>query len=346
MLARLVLRRPRHVLPRPRQLPRPAIPLAVRRYSELSQSTPPPPTSTQRLATEGVTIPIQPPEYLAILSRATQVWPAPPSIPAGWSASWADWSYLLTFYWLSPYFLMLPQIEMLVNIRYALPGETRPVLFQNDSQRFVFTTVLNPNRFFLFDGAANALFRIKGARDESALVAIMAQGEHALQAALIPMVPNPEGDAALARILDRDGSVVPLLAEKFLDYTPVPTTPWEEGHGAADDDVPPEHILATMSALQKEAEVLSRQAELDAERAGVDLDALRRDAREEEEAIVRAVRREGDTEVEEDAELDETYKELERALDNLDNFEDVEELMRLARAEEEATRSPRSTRLP
>jgi hypothetical protein len=47
----------------------------------------------------------------------------------------------------------------------------------------------------------------------------------------VPMVklePDPEGEAALVRILERDASVIPLLESNFLGYAPRATEPDEE----------------------------------------------------------------------------------------------------------------------
>ncbi|KAG5643019.1 hypothetical protein DXG03_001757 [Asterophora parasitica] len=186
----------------------------------------------------------EPHEYRQIIARAKKVWPCPPSVPAGWSCKWEDWKYLLTFYWLSPYYLMLPQIEMAVNIRHAIRGETRPLLFSNERQAFVFTLVDSPRKFFLFDGANGALYRFMSVGSEQALVHLMGQGDDAIQERLHLVKPSPEGEEAVQRILARDAAVIPLLTDKFLDYTPVATKPWEEGHLSEVDELPDEEELA------------------------------------------------------------------------------------------------------
>ena len=40
---------------------------------------------------------------------------------------------------------------------------------------------------------------------------------------LVKMRPDPEGDRVVQRILDHDDTVIPILGEKYLEYTPAPT---------------------------------------------------------------------------------------------------------------------------
>ncbi|GLB40397.1 hypothetical protein LshimejAT787_0802680 [Lyophyllum shimeji] len=265
--------------------------------------------AVERLQREGMQIPIQPSEYRQIIARAKKVWPRPPAVPDGWSCTWQDWAYLLTFYWLSPYYLMLPQIEMAVNIQHGIPGETRPLLFSNDRQSFVFTLVNSPKEFFLFDGAKSVLYRVQGVRNEHQLVQLMARGDEAFEATLEVVPPNEEGEDALRRILERDETVIPLLAEKFLDYTPVPTNPWEEGVVSDGDELPELDLEEELKSLYNEVKEQKERAL----KEGIDLEQLQTDAKSEEDA--------------EDAEVDEKHP-IEEALDNLDNVEDVEELIK------------------
>jgi hypothetical protein len=167
-------------------------------------------------------------EARAVIARAKEVWPCPPIVPAGWSCAWEHWSYLLTFYWFSPYYLMLPQIEMIVNIRYRIPGETRPILFSNEQQSFIFTLVDDGRRFFMYNIAEQALWEFMGVEDEESLVRRMDDDFGALESEMKKLVPDEEGEECVKRILARDETVIPVLAEKFLDHTPEPTHQWDE----------------------------------------------------------------------------------------------------------------------
>ncbi|KAF5382205.1 hypothetical protein D9615_004386 [Tricholomella constricta] len=285
-------------------------------------------SASERLDKEGVTIPIEPSEYRQILARTKQVWPCPRALPPGWSCKWEDWAYLLTFYWLSPYYLMLPQIEMVVNIRHRIPGETRPILFSNERQAFVFTLVDSPRQFFLFDGAGSVLYRVAGISNEQALVQLMTQGDDAFQAKLQLVPPDEEGEEALMRILARDATVIPLLAEKFLDYTPVPTKQWEEGNLPVDEEFPMEEFLQDLQGLEE----MEKEHKLQSTQDGFDLEGL---PGEEEGRAEIPERMEEDDDDDDDDEL----HPIEQALDNIDNMEDVEELMKLARQEEETRKT-------
>ncbi|KAJ7812180.1 hypothetical protein B0H14DRAFT_3879760 [Mycena olivaceomarginata] len=67
-------------------------------------------------------------------------WPAPDVLPASWSADWARWDHPLTLFAFSPYFLRLPQIEMLVSVKYGIPGEVRPIMYSNAREALLFST--------------------------------------------------------------------------------------------------------------------------------------------------------------------------------------------------------------
>lgn len=196
-----------------------------------------------------------------IVKRAKEVWPPPSkSIPSGWSCAWESWPHLLTFYWFSPYFLMLPQIEMVVNITYKIPGETRPILFStSDHERevFIFTLVNDPAQFFLYDCGTQELSKILGVSTEDALIEKLGEGKEggergmgSLQ--LETLRPDAEGQSAIERILRRDDTVIPLLAEKFLDYTPEPTHPWDESLDAQNEDFTDEEELKQLGLLAEE----------------------------------------------------------------------------------------------
>ncbi|PFH46296.1 hypothetical protein AMATHDRAFT_88396 [Amanita thiersii Skay4041] len=189
-------------------------------------------SARQRLEEEGLATTLDQNQVQQIIEHAIKVWPAPSRIPPGWSSSWEHWIYLLTFYWFSPYFLTIPQIEMIVNIQYRLAGETRPLLFSNSKAQFIFTLIEDPTRFFLYDTNDQALYEFENVWSEEDLVTQMVNDPEALP--LRQMVPDPEGEDAIRRILDRDETVVSVLAEKFLGYAPQVTEPWEETPSASE----------------------------------------------------------------------------------------------------------------
>ena len=121
---------------------------------------------------------------------------------------------------------MIPQIEMIVNILYRLRGVTRPLFFSNSQSQFIFTLCDEPTRFFLYDVDKESLFEFDNVASEEDLVQKVDQDLGNL--ALTVLTPDAEGESAIQRILQRDETVIPLLAEKFLDYTPEVTEPFQE----------------------------------------------------------------------------------------------------------------------
>ncbi|THU94722.1 hypothetical protein K435DRAFT_966752 [Dendrothele bispora CBS 962.96] len=195
------------------------------------------------------------PEYMdeaeaaTIIQRANESWPAPLSgvpIPEGWSSKWDAWPYLFIFYWFSPHYLMLPHIEMMLNIKYGIPGDARPILFYIPSEEdvreaqkreeasspdlFIFTVVERPNEFYFFDCSEGRLYRFTDpSLTETRLVSLLAE-DPAFSTDILDYEPVPsseEGTQILARIMKRDETVIPDAA-KFLGYTPEHTEPWQE----------------------------------------------------------------------------------------------------------------------
>jgi hypothetical protein len=66
-------------------------------------------------------------------------------IPPGWSNDWKRWDCLLTFLMFSPYFLRLPQIKMLVNVQYGIPGEVRRIMYSDACEWVLFSMEPDPD---------------------------------------------------------------------------------------------------------------------------------------------------------------------------------------------------------
>ncbi|KAJ6590226.1 hypothetical protein B0H10DRAFT_1961160 [Mycena sp. CBHHK59/15] len=181
----------------------------------------------------------------ALLAYAEGFWPPPRVVPPGWSADWTKWDYLLTFFGFSPYFLRLPQIEMLVNIRYGVPGAARPLMYSDDGP-----TRRDRGRRGRGDtsgkggGGRAGGFMLDCSTFELLAFADDGEAAHALPETVDELIerigadidsvpytqlaPDEAGEAALQRVLARDASVIPLLETDFLGYAPKPTTPAEE----------------------------------------------------------------------------------------------------------------------
>lgn len=194
-----------------------------------------------------------------IFDRVNEVWPVPKvPIPEGWSAVWEEWPDMLSVYWTSPNYLMLPQIEMVVNIYYGVPGETRPIIYSNGA--FVFAIVERPSEFYILnyhDGPRIARLSLsEEPLTESTLVGLVATPEKMV---VEELEPSEEGSSALERIMARDRSVIPEL-EKFLGYVPEHTELWEE-HPSLEKEklekMTEDEQLAELQSLLQEVEARS-----------------------------------------------------------------------------------------
>lgn len=160
------------------------------------------------------------------------------TVPTGWSNAWHDWEYIVTSFHPSPYFLMLPQIEMIVNIKYGLKGTIIPVLFSNEKRASVFRLekVTDGRRtadrseqyyyldFLKMDDPISVLEDVHNSVD---LVQVLKAQAVTGRLNRTPLSAHPEGPSILDRILERDLSVIPIAAE-FLGYTPTVTELIEE----------------------------------------------------------------------------------------------------------------------
>ena len=123
---------------------------------------------------------------------------------------------------------------MFVNIRHAIRGSVVPLAYSNAREGFIFTTTVKRTprevspRFYYIDWKTQGLFRIEegGATSEKRMVQLLrdfANGGGIDGMNLVKMRPDPEGDRVVQRILDHDDTVIPILGEKYLEYTPAPT---------------------------------------------------------------------------------------------------------------------------
>ena len=122
---------------------------------------------------------------------------------------------------------------MFVNIRHAIRGSVVPLAYSNALEGFIFTTTVirkptAPPRFYYIDWKTQGLFRIEEGRATSEKRMVQLLRDFAASGGidgmnLVKMRPDPEGDRAVQRILDHDDTVIPILGEKYLEYTPAPT---------------------------------------------------------------------------------------------------------------------------
>ncbi|KAJ7056350.1 hypothetical protein C8F01DRAFT_1155847 [Mycena amicta] len=117
---------PRHSITKRATLP---VTLIRRQYSDAAKAG---------IEEQGIPLPNSDPTTAALLAYAESHWLPPTVVPSGWSTDWKKWDYLLTLFAYSPYFLRLPQIEMLVNVKYAIAGEVKPVMYSSEHEALVF----------------------------------------------------------------------------------------------------------------------------------------------------------------------------------------------------------------
>ncbi|KAJ7625722.1 hypothetical protein FB45DRAFT_1084196 [Roridomyces roridus] len=170
--------------------------------------------------------------------------------------------YLLTLFAFSPYFLRLPQIEMLVTVKHAIPGEPLPIMYSPTRQELVFQIdftqqvkelkeegemvagadegtagvaevfLLNCRTFDLYVYDAAQSTHAPATIDE--LLLLIAASPTPEGVPLVKVPPDEDGAAVLKRILDRDETVVSVLEEEYLGYSPRITTREEEVVSADD----------------------------------------------------------------------------------------------------------------
>lgn len=141
----------------------------------------------------------------------------------------------MTFFHPSPYFLMLPQVEMIMNIKYGLKGTMVPVFFSNEKNASIFrlenppggVSTENEKYFYVDIGNDKPVSKLEEVHNSVDLVRMLeAQGVTG-ELSRTALSPHPEGTSTLDRILERDLSVIPIASE-FLGYTPAVTEPIEE----------------------------------------------------------------------------------------------------------------------
>ncbi|KAF8217196.1 hypothetical protein K438DRAFT_1798431 [Mycena galopus ATCC 62051] len=276
----------------------------TRQYSDEAQA---------RILEEGLPLQNSGPTTASLLAYAAANWQSPSVIPPGWSTDWKRWDYLLTFFAFSPYFLRLPQIEMLVNVRYGIPGEVRPIMYSDARESVLFSTELDhdPNDpdsdaapppdgagfVFLLNCRTFELWTYDPDRGDAApdtieeLVLLVGAAPTPEGVPMVKVETDPEGEEALQRILDRDPGVIPILESDFLGYAPRPTDRAEELVNADDADAAHREKFANaireLRAYVKETEEELRrdEAELADIRMTGDMDQGSPESHESEETF-------------------------------------------------------------
>ncbi|KAJ7923432.1 hypothetical protein B0H13DRAFT_1979801 [Mycena leptocephala] len=136
---------------------------------------------------------------------------------------------------------------MLVNVKYAIPGQVRPIIYSDARECVLFWTEIpqdpdeppdavldGAGHVFLLNCRTFELYTYDGTHAKHApdtveeIVLLVAAAPTPEGVPMVKLEPDAEGEAALQRILDRDASVIPLLESDFLGYAPRATEPDEE----------------------------------------------------------------------------------------------------------------------
>ncbi|KAJ7056345.1 hypothetical protein C8F01DRAFT_1155795 [Mycena amicta] len=270
-----------------------SVALIRRQYSDAAKA---------RIEEEGIPLPNSGPTTAALLAYAESHWLPPTVVPSGWSTDWKKWDYLLTLFAYSPYFLRLPQIEMLVNVKYAIPGEVKPVMYSSEHEALVFAVdredngdakprdaerqedeeedgsaevfYLNCRTFelYAFDPEHAPNVPPPETIDELLMLIGTAPPPAPSTIPLFRLSPDDTGEATLKRILARDDSVIPVLERDFLQYRPRATTLEEELVKADEVDAARREKLA--AAIENAREYL-RETEEELKREQEEVRVLR-----------------------------------------------------------------------
>ena len=179
--------------------------------------------------------PQDPKRLKEIRDHAVSHWRRFRRLPAGWQSKWDKWELLFTFYYPTPhYFVLMPQIDIVVNVRYAIPGEARPLMYNNELEAFFFrmaergtredtTAKETPGQIYYMDWQGEELYSVEEAGMIKDIAQQMIAGDGIQGLKLKRLEPDAEGEKVLERVLERDEAVLPVLVEQYLGYTPAPS---------------------------------------------------------------------------------------------------------------------------
>jgi hypothetical protein len=169
-----------------------------------------------------------------IHEHARKYWRRFRNLPEGWRTNWDNWQHLLTFYYPTPhYFLLVPQIDILLNVRYGIPGEARPLMFNDELEAFFFEVAERgvrtdlaarekPRTIYFVDWKVEEVYLVENAKTIKEVSHAMVTGGGLDGLRLKQLETDPEGEKIIDRVMEEDEEVIPLLVGR-LGYTPTPT---------------------------------------------------------------------------------------------------------------------------
>lgn len=178
---------------------------------------------------------LDPSRLKEIKEGAVKNWRRYRNLPAGWHSKWDTWELLYTFYYPTPYyFLLIPQIDMIVNVRYAIPGEARPLMFNNALEAFFFdvgergsapenAAKESSRQIYYMNWKEEELYKVEGASTVKEVAQQMIAGGGLEALKMKKLEADEGGEKVIERVMERDETVLPVLVENYLGYTPAPS---------------------------------------------------------------------------------------------------------------------------
>ncbi|KAF9006654.1 hypothetical protein BDQ17DRAFT_1407867 [Cyathus striatus] len=153
------------------------------------------------------------------LKGLAEMWPVCESPAPGWSSDWSKWENLNSYFGPSPYYLNLPQVEMLVNIHYGVGGEVVPVLYSNEQDAFIFVLQDDDeatSNFVLFDATANTMKSLPASDVEELKKHMTEHGSSVLDLPGTVIEPDQEGQLVAQAIIKGDERIFRSWTNSFL----------------------------------------------------------------------------------------------------------------------------------
>ena len=170
--------------------------------------------------------------------------------------------------------LLIPQIDIILNVRYAIPGEARPLMYNNELESWFFEVVERgsepdkrvdaadrPKEIFYLDWKQEEMYRVKNAQTLREVAQRITEGDGLGSLELELLTPSPEGEAVIERLLDEDPTVMPTLIDDYLQYTPAPNEDLlsrlldeTDAFLGSEEEVAPEIELEPSEEVQAEGE--------------------------------------------------------------------------------------------
>ncbi|KAG7448495.1 uncharacterized protein BT62DRAFT_918109 [Guyanagaster necrorhizus] len=145
--------------------------------------------------------------------RAKANWPSHPNPPDGWNTNWDEYGLLPTLFSHSPYFMMLPQIEM-VRIRQGIKGSPVEGVMFSDEDGSLVLKVGGGEQLYSFDMGDTQMSKFDEVGGKS------------------PLPESKEGTSLFERIIERDDTVrQDLYRLGYLPSVPSATTEEQEASG-------------------------------------------------------------------------------------------------------------------